>query len=396
MRLNMKILFITAGVHPVPPVRGGAVENLTDFLLTSNQDNEIDVYSVYDSRAMENVKKYNNVNFFFIKCPSIIDTISKYIEKIFRRIFKIYIGNYYIKKTCKNIKKRNKLYDCIIIENMPQFGLILKKKVKSKLILHLHNDYLNIDSFKAKSIFNCYDNILCVSNFISDRVQKIDKNNRKVITLYNGIDLKKFSLIDSKKKSLNKYNIDNTKKVFIYSGRVVKEKGVRELIDAFIELNFDDYQLAIVGGYNYGKMDDNSFITDLKKITKNTNVIFTGYIPYEEMVELYSVSTFGIIPSIVNEACPLTAIEMMACQLPIICTNSGGLPELVDDKCGIIITRDDLKYNLMKAMKKMKSLTKDENKKYRSEALKKSKFFSKEKYVENFWEIMYKIGGAHR
>lgn len=125
----------------------------------------------------------------------------------------------------------------------------------------------------------------------------------------------------------------------------------------------------------------------------NGNVIFTGYIPYEEMVELYSISSFGVIPSIVNEACLLTAIEMMACELPIICTNSGGLPELVNEKCGIIVERKDLKENLKNAIKRISLLPEEKIRKYKNEALKKSKEFSKEKYIENFWKIIHKTGG---
>lgn len=389
----MRILFITAGVHPVPPVKGGAVENLTDFILKSNHEDEIDVYSIYDREAVEKSSKYVNVNFNFIKCFGIMNNIYKYIEKVFRRVFKIYTGNYYIKQVCRNIKKSKKSYDFIIIENMPQFGLVLKKKTNDKLILHLHNDYLNTMSFKANSICECYNKILCVSNFITNRVIKINEKNQNIITLYNGIDLKSFSVISSPNEIFKKYGIDNTKRIFIYSGRVVKEKGVKELIEAFIELGLKDYQLLIAGSYNYGKENDNSFIIELKKVALNGNVIFTGYIPYEEMVELYSISSFGVIPSIVNEACPLTAIEMMACELPIICTNSGGLPELVNEKCGIIVERKDLKENLKNAIKRISLLPEEEIKKYKNEALKKSKEFSKEKYIENFWKIIHKTGG---
>ena len=44
----MKLLIISAGVHPIPPVNGGAVENLTDFYLKDNAKNEIDVLSIWD------------------------------------------------------------------------------------------------------------------------------------------------------------------------------------------------------------------------------------------------------------------------------------------------------------------------------------------------------------
>lgn len=82
------------------------------------------------------------------------------------------------------------------------------------------------------------------------------------------------------------------------------------------------------------------------------NVVFTGYVNYDDINYLYAIADLGVIPSIVNEACPLTAIEMMASGIPVICTNSGGLPELIDDGCGIIVDRTNLTQNLTRTIKK--------------------------------------------
>ena len=386
----MKLLIISAGVHPVPPVNGGAVENLIDFYLKDSKNNNIEVLSIYDDKLESYEYKYNNCKFHFIKKNTIHDFFTLYSEKILRRLFGIYYGTPYIRKVCSYIKKEKKDYDMIVVENMPQYGPMIKKVSNSKLVLHLHNDYLNIDSFKNKENYSSYDKILCVSDFISNRVRAVgNTNDNKVFTLYNGIDLERFyNNSKSNDDIFTKYKIEKNKFNIIYSGRVCPEKGVENLIDAFNMMNDSTLQLIILGGYNYGTSKDNDFITNLKK--KSLKVVFTGYVNYDDINYLYAIADLGVIPSIVNEACPLTAIEMMASGIPVICTNSGGLPELIDDKCGIIVDRTNLTQNLNQAIKKVYD-NKELLENYSQNAKLRSQNFSREQYVANFWKYLEKF-----
>lgn len=388
----MKLLIISAGVHPVPPVNGGAVENLIDFYLKDSKNNNIEVLSIYDDKLESYEYKYNNCKFHFIKKNAIHDFFTLYSEKILRRLFGIYYGTPYIRKVCSYIKKEKKDYDMIVVENMPQYGPMIKKVSNSKLVLHLHNDYLNIDSFKNKENYSSYDKILCVSDFISNRVRAVgNTNDNKVFTLYNGIDLERFyNNSKSNDDIFTKYKIEKNKFNIIYSGRVCPEKGVENLIDAFNMMNDSTLQLIILGGYNYGTSKDNDFITNLKKKSLEKNVVFTGYVNYDDINYLYVIADLGVIPSIVNEACPLTAIEMMALGIPVICTNSGGLPELIDDKCGIIVDRTNLTQNLNQAIKKVYD-NKELLENYSQNAKIRSQNFSREQYVANFWKYLEKF-----
>lgn len=388
----MKLLIISAGVHPVPPVNGGAVENLIDFYLKDSKNNNIEVLSIYDDKLESYEYKYNNCQFHFIKKNAIHDFFTLYSEKILRRLFGIYYGTPYIRKVCSYIKKEEQNYDMIVVENMPQYGPMIKKVSNSKLVLHLHNDYLNIDSFKNKENYSSYDKILCVSDFISNRVRAVgNTNDNKVFTLYNGIDLERFyNNSKSKDDIFTKYKIEKNKFNIIYSGRVCPEKGVENLIDAFNMMNDSTLQLIILGGYNYGTSKDNDFITNLKKKSLEKNVVFTGYVNYDDINYLYAIADLGVIPSIVNEACPLTAIEMMASGIPVICTNSGGLPELIDDKCGIIVDRTNLTQNLNQAIKKVYD-NKELLENYSQNAKLRSQNFSREQYVANFWKYLEKF-----
>ena len=78
---------------------------------------------------------------------------------------------------------------------------------------------------------------------------------------------------------------------------------------------------------------------------------------------------------------------MMASGIPVICTNSGGLPELINDKCGIIIDRNNLTENLNKTIRKIYS-DKTMLVEYSKNAELRAKKFSKKKYVIDFWKYL--------
>ena len=136
-----------------------------------------------------------NCRFKYIKTAGIIYQSQRILRHIINKFSKKYIGNEYIHMVKKKIKKEGEKYDLIIIENEPQYGLIIEKvKEKAKLILHLHNDYLNENSKNAKVIYNTYDEIFAISNFISNRVNNIQPNIKKAKVLYNGIDVNRFNI----------------------------------------------------------------------------------------------------------------------------------------------------------------------------------------------------------
>ena len=140
-----KIAFISAGYLPLPSVKGGAVETLIDTLLASSKISEkyqIDVYSIYDKEAIDVAKNQDKINYIYIKSSFIFVKAFRYL---INKYTKKYIGNDYITKLIKKYRKKLLNYDYVIVENKPEYGLILRKFVKGKLIFHSHNDFLNND-----------------------------------------------------------------------------------------------------------------------------------------------------------------------------------------------------------------------------------------------------------
>lgn len=378
-----KIAFISAGYLPVPAVNGGAVETLIDMLLYSDEVQKmyhIDVYSIYSRKAIFASKCNEQVNYFYIKKSNIVFRTVRYI---YNKYMPNYIGNDYIHKIVKKYRNSLESYDAVIVENKPEFVQVLRKYVKGKIIFHSHNDFLNKNTKNAKKISSYYDAFFCLSEFILNRVNEIDvKNKNKNFLLYNGVDIEKFQKFDKDKMKIirDKYGIQDNDYVYLYSGRLVPEKGVRELITAFNMLNDENIKLLVIGSVGYGKNSKSNYLYDLYELSKNNKkVIFTGYIDYNEISNYYHIANVGIVPSTWEEPFALTVIENLASGHPVIITDSGAMPEIVNDKCAVIIKKNDIINELYKALKMIRE------KQFKpDDCIRSSQLFSKDIYVESF------------
>ena len=342
----MKVVFVTSGQVPMPPVEGGAVETLLDAFLKYNEENNIyniTVYGGYNQRAVECSKKYINTEFIFIKknkFQKIYDLICRILNKLLK---KIYVPNSYIMKVTRMLKHQD--VDVVVVENTPMFGLALRKVSKKKLILHLHNDYINISSKLNDKIINSYDDIYVVSNYLKQKIDEV-KLTDKIKVLYNGVDLKKFSklnntLIDEVKKE---FNIKQDDKIILYTGRIVREKGISELIAAYSLLSYNkNLKLLIVGDINSQNKKHMQYYEEIlasANMSKN-KIIFTGKKDYADIPIYYSMADVGVVPSICEEGFALTVVENMALGNKLVISDSGGMVELVDDNTATIVKRDE-------------------------------------------------------
>lgn len=140
---------------------------------------------------------------------------------------------------------------------------------------------------------------------LSDGVKKYFKEtyNRNTHFIPNGITQP--DIFDSKIIS-SKYNL-NKDSYFLFLGRIVPEKGIHYLIDAYSEVKTDK-KLVIAGGAS----DTDSYYEELrKKASNNENIIFTGFVQGQELEELYSNAYVYVLPSDL-EGMPLSLLEAMS------------------------------------------------------------------------------------
>jgi glycosyltransferase involved in cell wall biosynthesis len=143
-----------------------------------------------------------------------------------------------------------------------------------------------------------------------------------VRNIYTGIKLLKYSkLIEGN--------------ILLYVGRLSKEKGIKYLLKAMIDITkkVPTAHLNIVGN---GPEKKN--LEELVKQLKLKNVSFIGQIPHKEIEWHYRISNIIIVPSICEEVFPLVGIEAMSVGRPVIGSRVGGIPEWLDDgKTGFLV-----------------------------------------------------------
>lgn len=225
------------------------------------------------------------------------------------------------------------------------------------IYLHLHNDFLNKNTKHAKKILKYYDKIITISEYTKQRVLTIgEKENIQVV--YNGLNVGMFSekistdIINQYRK---KYNIKKSDVVLMYTGRLVKEKGILELINSVIKLTNENYNivLLVVGNKASNKNEKDLFIAKICNLaSKYSNIIFTGFVSYENLPIYHNLANIQIVPSNCHESLGNVVIEGAASGIKQIITNDGGIPEIKSENA-IIIDKSNLEYNLYEEIKRV-------------------------------------------
>lgn len=390
-RSMKKIAIITGGILPMPSVKGGAIETLLQYYIDYNeekQDFELDIYSIFDDKALKESKNYHFCKFHYIQVP---ETLNKVYFNFFRVIHKLgyqdpNFRHFYIQKVCQLLK--NKSYDLILIESDNHFVLPIKKVNKAKIALYLHNDKLNSNVRNHQEIADACTSIQTVSDYIKGQVLTIDNRlNKKANCLLNGIDTVKFQIKNKeqiRKDFRNQYHISNHDFVYLFTGRIEFEKGVLELVKAFQMMNRKNTKLMILGGSFYSSSKKTRYVKMVEReIQNNSNIIVTGYVNNQEIPKYHAMADCMVVSSQWEEPAGLVSLESFASGLPLISSDCGGTPQYTKDTKSILIKRGpNFIKDLSMAMEKVM-----DDKEFRlamiESGLNKSTYFSKERYCND-------------
>jgi len=189
----------------------------------------------------------------------------------------------------------------------------------------------------------------------------VDKDKSKVIGYgsSNGIDTSFFSrtndVMSQSKQIKEKYNLEN-KFVFCFVGRVVKDKGINELLHAFNKLTqkFYNIRLLIVG--NLEEELDPISEHSHKILKENKNIINVGY---QNDIRPYLASSDCFVLPTYREGFPNVVLQACSMELPCIVTDINGCNEIIEDrKNGLLIEpkNKDALYVAIRAMLEEKEL----------------------------------------
>jgi 1,2-diacylglycerol 3-alpha-glucosyltransferase len=173
----------------------------------------------------------------------------------------------------------------------------------------------------------------------------------EVVAVSSGIDLTIFRPSGCDGQIRARYGIPD-KPVLLFVGRLDPEKKLEDVLEAVaLALRQFDFCLVIVGkGIRKKALENQAAILGISR-----NVVFTGFVPEEDLPMIYQLSRCFIIASIA-ELLSLATLQAMASGLPVIAVRAGALEELVHDReNGLLFEAGDIDYMVSCIVKIMRN-----------------------------------------
>lgn len=182
-----------------------------------------------------------------------------------------------------------------------------------------------------KEIFMLPKNIafVPVSDWLGDLLKQSFHKDRKIITIHNGIDISRFKPIQNPHNNSEHSEQNCRFKILGVAAVWDARKGLPDFIKLRGMLS-DEYEITLVG---LTQKQVDALPVDIIGITRTSNI--------EEMVHLYSDADVFVNPTY-SDNFPTTNIEALACGTPVITYDTGGSPEAIDSKTGVVIKQGDL------------------------------------------------------
>jgi glycosyltransferase involved in cell wall biosynthesis len=223
----------------------------------------------------------------------------------------------------------------------------LAKRYSKPFVLTQHNTFIEYDSIfdnierlndlaVGKETLKEADKIIAVSNATKNYVLSLGAKPEKVKVLHNGVDLVRFRPLAGKREEMRrKLGISQNSIVVLTVRRLVYKNGIDTLIEsANIAVKKNPKIVFLVVGKG---PDLNNVQMKINQLGIENNFRLTGFVKDEDLPFYYNAADFFVLPSKSGEGLPLVALEAMACGLPVIATNVGGISEILMEDYGKLV-----------------------------------------------------------
>ncbi|WP_287584798.1 glycosyltransferase [Candidatus Borrarchaeum sp.] len=254
----------------------------------------------------------------------------------------------------------------------PAMGNQLKNEIKDFEVIHAHNfrTYQNIivqryarkckvpyilqaqgsmpkigkkkgkwfyDQLLGFKILKNASKVLALTETEAKQYKQAGIPSSKIVIIPNGIDLSEYNDLPLRGMFRAKFGINEDNKIILFLGRLHWIKGIDNLLRAFARLKkgskFDNILLVLAG-------PDDGFLSTLNslinKLRIKDSVLITGPLYDREKLEAYIDADIYILPSR-YETFPMTVLEAIACETPIILSDKCGITATIKDKVGIVV-----------------------------------------------------------
>ncbi len=223
----------------------------------------------------------------------------------------------------------------------------LAKQYGKPFVLTQHNTFIEYDNLFdhverlndlaiGKQNLDSADKIIVISGATKEYVLRLGAKPKKVQVIYNGVDLARFKPTAVKREEIRrKHGIPKDAIVALTVRRLVYKNGVDTLIDCAniaVKKNQRIVFLAVGKG-----PDTNSVQLQVEHLGIAENFKLAGFVSDEDLPSYYNAADLFVLPSKSGEGLPLVALEAMACGLPVVATNVGGIGEILMKNYGKLV-----------------------------------------------------------
>ena len=281
------------------------------------------IYSIEAKKKMRlvledfqpDVVHLNNINFQLT--PSIIYAVRAYEKKCGSRIRIVYTAHDY-QWVCPNHMMRIPSTGAICFAcrggdyiQCSKKRCIHNSKIKSLL------GTIEAKYYAKRKAYGMVDVIVCPSEFMKKQLDTDTLLADKTVMMHNFIETDSVSGIDTEQDDSKQTHVDNRKKDYVvYFGRFSEEKGTKTLLEACNALPEIPFIFA-----GTGPLEDS--------VGKLPNVENRGFVTGEALRKLIAGARFSVYPSEWYENCPFSVMESQMYGTPVLVSDLGGAPELV-------------------------------------------------------------------
>jgi glycosyltransferase involved in cell wall biosynthesis len=241
--------------------------------------------------------------------------------------------------------------DLIHVHGHPYLSSLIAAKIAKKyskpLVLTQHNTFIEYNNFWdeieklndlaiGREVLKEAEKIIVVSNATKNYVLSLGADSEKIRVLHNGVDVNRFRPLTGVKDEMRKkLGISKDSSVVLTVRRLVYKNGIDTLIESAkvaVKKNPRLFFLVVGKGPDFGKVKEK-----IEELGIQENFRLTGFVSDEALPFYYNVADFFVLPSKSGEGLPLVALEAMACGVPVIATNVGGISEVMEEDYGKLV-----------------------------------------------------------
>lgn len=220
------------------------------------------------------------------------------------------LHNFRLMVPCGNFMTKEGNICELCLTGSPKNILIKRCAQGSALKSYLQYRLFTKTKYKLNQLADLVDKYVVLTEFSREKLIQAGVNKEKIFIKPNFISpLNSATVIDKVERA-------------VFIGRLSFEKGILQLLDSWKNIN---YPLVIIGT---GPLEEEA----LNKAKKNSNITLLGNMHNDDVREFLKNSAFMVFPSTLYEGLGMTILEAMSLSVPVIASNLGTRPEVIDDK----------------------------------------------------------------